>query len=215
MHAARLGPFILTDPAQLNEYTTRNYQALSIIQTLVDSEHFQLVANSQTAREAYLAILAQYNDSGGLSTAMIFSELVSLRLHDDGTLSEHIHRFQTLHNEHVSNMRGSPDLKTSEAFIAIMLLKSLPAQYSAIVQTTLSSFETIKISRIYTILSMETAWYTSLTTPSDIALAFSTPPAKAKTTSAKSFGKKQTCSLGHMGHTDEHWKGPPFLRTGT
>lgn len=89
MYAAQLGPFILTNqtlptnPAQLNKYTTCNYQVLSIIQTLVGSKHFQHVANSQAVREAYLAILAQYNNSGGLSTAMIFSELLSLPLHVD------------------------------------------------------------------------------------------------------------------------------------
>lgn len=75
LHAARLGSFVLTDqppptdPSKLKEYTVRNYQALSIIQTSVDSKHFQLVANSPTASEAYQAILAQYDDSGGLSTA--------------------------------------------------------------------------------------------------------------------------------------------------
>lgn len=212
LHAACLGPFILTDqspptdPSKLEEYTVRNYQALSIIQTFVDSEHFQLVANSSTAREAYLAILSQYDDSGGLSTAIIFSEILSLRLDEGGNLSDHLHRFRTLHNELVSNMNGTPDLRISEAFIAILLLKSLPYQYSAIVQTTLSSFETIKLSRIYTILGMESSRNHSNTNPSDIALATSDSTAKTKPPYPKSNSNKTTCLLGHMGHTDENCK---------
>lgn len=84
LSAARLGSFVLsdqtppTDPTKLEEYTVRNFQALSVIQTTVDSENFQLVANARTAREAFKSILAQYDDSGGLSTAMIFLDLVSL-----------------------------------------------------------------------------------------------------------------------------------------
>lgn len=104
LYAARLGHFILSDQSppsdttKLDEYTTRSYQALFITQTSVDSEHFQLVANATTPREAFLAILAQYNDSGGLPTAVIFSELVSLRLEGEGDLSEHTHWFRTLQN---------------------------------------------------------------------------------------------------------------------
>lgn len=186
LSAARLGSFVLTDqspptdPVKLEEHTVRNFQALSIIQTTVDSEHFQLVANAQTARAAYLSILAQYDDSGGLSTAMIFSDLVSLRLEDDGELSSHIHRFRTLHNELTSNMIGTPDLKISEAFVAILLLKSLPPKYSAIVQTTLASFETIKLARIYPILAMEANRSTSTPLPSDTALAASSSSSHSK-----------------------------------
>lgn len=176
--------------------------ALSIIQTTVDSIHFQLVANCQTARQAYLAILAQYDDSGGLSTAMIFSELVSLHPDEGGSLSNLIHRFRTLHNELVSNMTGTPNLKILDAFIAIMLLKSLPHQYSAIVQTTLSSFETIKLSRVYTVLAMESTRSTTTTTSLDTALSASSSTGKPKPNAANPSGKRPTCSLGHHGHSD-------------
>lgn len=205
LSAARLGPFILsdqsppTDPSKLDEHIVRNFQALSIIQSSVDSKHFQLVANSQSAREAYLAILSQYDDSGGLSTAMIFSELVSLRLDHGGNLSDHVTKFRTLHNELSSNMKGTPDLNISEAFIAIMLLKSLPQAYSAIVQTTLSNFESIKLSRIYTILTMESTRSPNNLSLSDSALVASAPPNKHK---PKPTNKKVTCSLGHYGHLD-------------
>lgn len=68
LNTARLGPFFLSDkllptePTKLEEYTVRNYQALSVIQTTVKSEHFELVAKAQTARQAYLSILAQYDN---------------------------------------------------------------------------------------------------------------------------------------------------------
>lgn len=206
LSAARLGPFILSDqsppadPSKLDEYTVRNFQALSIIQSSVDSEHFQLFANLQSAREAYLAILSQYDDSGGLSTVMIFSELLSLRLDDGGNLSDHVTKFRTLHNKLSSNMKGTPDLNISEAFIAIMLLKSLPQAYLAIVQTTLANFESIKLSRIYTILTMESTRSSNNPSLSDTALAASDIPNKTK---PKTTNKKVTCSLGHYGHSDE------------
>lgn len=213
LNAARLVRFILTDQippddaSKLEEHTVRDYQALSIIQTLVDSEHFQLVANASSARQAYLNILAHYDDSGGLSTAMLFSDLVSLRLEESGNLSDHVHRFRTLHNELLSNMMGTPDLKISETFVAILLLKSLSKSYSAIVQKTLSSFETIKLSRIYTILSMEGSRSQATSISSDAALAASTSnPSSKPYNQHKAKDKDVKCSLSHPGHTDEHCK---------
>lgn len=102
-------------------------------------------------------------------------------------------------------MNGTPDLRISEAFIAILLLKSLPSQYSAIVQTNLSSFETIKLSQIYTILGMESSRNLSNNTSSDIALATSDSTVKTKPPHPKSNSKVK-CSLGHMGHTNKNCK---------
>lgn len=99
LNTAQLGPFVLTDqplptdPSKQEEYILKDYQALSIIQKTVDSKHFQLVANAQNTWSAFLSILAQYDNSGGLSTAMIFSDIVSLKLDDGGNLSEHLHCF--------------------------------------------------------------------------------------------------------------------------
>lgn len=137
---------------------------------------------------------------------MIFSTLVSLRLEEGANLADHTYRFRTFHNELVSNMRGTPDLKISEPFIAIMLLKSLPSQYSAIVQTTLASFETIKLSRIYTILTMESNRSTLTATVPDSAMTASSQSHKSKTVYPKPTGKNTTCSLDHSGHTDEQCK---------
>lgn len=103
-------------------------------------------------------------------------------------------------------MRGTPDLKISVAFIAIMLLKLLPSQYSAIVQTSLTSFESIKLYRIYTILSMESTQSLTARSTSDSALTASSASGKSKSTNQKRSGKKQTCSLGHSGHTNENCK---------
>lgn len=75
LSAARLGRFIITnitpptEPTKLEEYTIRNFQALSIIHKSVDDKHFKLVADSRMAWSAYLAIFAKYENSGGLSTA--------------------------------------------------------------------------------------------------------------------------------------------------
>lgn len=209
-NAARLTPFVLTDqplpddPTKREEHIVKDYQALSVIQTTVDSEHFQLVANAQSAPAAFLCILAQYDDSGGLSTAMIFSDLVSLRLDEGGSLSDHLHRFRTLHKELTSNMMGTPELKISEAFIAILVLKSLPNKYSAIVQTTLASFESIKLARIYTILAMEANRSAPTSQTNDSALAANAGPSHPKPPKQKNRDVK--CSLGHLGHTDEQCK---------
>lgn len=77
INAARLGPFVLTtqsiptNPAKQEEHIFKDYQALSVIQTTFNSEHFQLVATASTAQEAFLNILSHYEDSGGLFTAIL------------------------------------------------------------------------------------------------------------------------------------------------
>lgn len=103
-------------------------------------------------------------------------------------------------------MIGTPDLQISEAFVAILLLKSLPPRYSAIVQTTLASFELIKLARIYTILAMEANRSAISTHPSDTALAASSSSSQGRYPAKKPKDKDTRCSLGHSGHTDEHCK---------
>lgn len=100
---------------------------------------------------------------------------------------------------------GTPYLKMSEAFIAILLLKSLPNKYSAIVQTTLASFESTKLACIYTIFSMEATWSTPAAQSSYSALTASYLTSQSKINNpCKSRDVK--FSLRHFGHTDEQCK---------
>lgn len=104
---------------------------------------------------------------------------------------------------------GTPELKISEAFVAILLLKSLPNKYSAIGQTTLASFETIKLSRIYTILSMESNRSSNPSLVSDTALAASSSSAQSKPNThrkTREINRDIKCSMGHFGHTNEQCK---------
>lgn len=207
--ARRLKKFILsdlplpTDPIELETHQVNDARALEAIQSTIDPGNFQVISQSSTARSAYLAILKHHDDSGGISTAHLFSELATLRLTSNGSLADHLLKFRQLHNELLGNLRSTPDLSISEPFIAILLLKSLPAEFSPMVQTTLSQFESIKLDHIYTLLQMETKRSTE-SSSTDTALSATSKPNPSK------FKKREwkvrddvKCLMGHPGHTDE------------
>lgn len=117
----------------------------------------EIVTSATSAREAYLALCEHHGDSGGMTTATMFFELVNMKLMSGGSVAEHVHKFRTLHNRFKSNTKSLKNITISDHFIAILLLKSLPSNYNSLVQTTLTTnFENISLSHIYMLLSMET-----------------------------------------------------------
>ncbi|KAG0145931.1 hypothetical protein CROQUDRAFT_547918 [Cronartium quercuum f. sp. fusiforme G11] len=151
--ALNLQDFILkdivapTDPTLLSAHTVRNCQALNAIQSTIDEENIEIITNYYTAREAFDALCKHHGDSGGISTATLFYDLVNLRLQPGGSIGDHVHKFRQLHNRFVSNQRLTPGITISEHYIAILLLKSLPSDYTPLVQTTLASnFDKISLN---------------------------------------------------------------------
>lgn len=93
-----------------------------------------------------MKLCKHHDDAGGLSTANLFSDLVTLRLSSEGDLKDHIHRFQKLHNDLLSNLSSTPNMKISEPFISMILINSLPSEYTPLVQSLLTSFETLTLA---------------------------------------------------------------------
>lgn len=117
----------------------------------------EIVTSASSAREAYQALCAHHGDSGGMTTATMFFELVTMKLSPGGSVAEHVHKFRTLHNRFKANTKSFKNISISDHYIAILLLKSLPMEYNSLVQTTLTTnFENISLSHIYMLLSMET-----------------------------------------------------------
>lgn len=193
------------------EFDFNDAHALSLIHSTIDSENYQIVANCNSARSAFLALCKHHDDGGGLTTATIFSELVTMRLSSEDDLSKHLFEFRRLHNKLIGNLASRPDLKISDPFIAIILLKSLPSSFSALVQTTLASFKSITLERIYSLLSMEVNRHVT-TNSNETALVVSAPSTsktfiedkRKKYPKKKAFNRDLHCSLGHIGHTDEN-----------
>lgn len=208
--AQRLDSYILTDvkeptdPIAIADHMANRMTALTALHITVDSENFQVIRNCTSPRDAFLKLCKQHDDAGGLSTANIFTDLVSLKLPSDGSLSEHLHAFRTLHNELQSNLASTPDIKISEPFIAILLIISLPSQYALLVQSLLINFEFISLSRLYSLLKIDSL-RSAATAKSETALLTSKNqlPKKKKKPSDKPSSTTVTCSLGHPGHTDE------------
>lgn len=210
--AQRLGKFILsevtppTDPNELADHIAQSMAALTALHITVDEENFQIIRGCNSPRDAYEKLCKQHDDAGGLSTANLFTDLVSLRLASDGSLTEHLHAFRSLHNDLLSNLSSTPGITISEPFIAILLIISLPSQYTPLVQTLLVNFETISLSRLYSLLKID-SMRSSNSTKSDIAMHVSksaTKPKKKKDgNSNQGSSNSQTCSLGHQGHNDE------------
>lgn len=161
--AMKLRPYILTDletptdAALLDDYVTKGCAALNAIHSTIDEENMEIVTSSPSAREAYLALFQHHGDSGGMTTATMFFELVTMKLLPGGSVADHVHKFRTLHNRFKANTKSLKNISISDHYIAILLLKSLPMEYNSLVQTTLTSnFENISLSHIYMLLSMET-----------------------------------------------------------
>ncbi|KAG0139196.1 hypothetical protein CROQUDRAFT_101977 [Cronartium quercuum f. sp. fusiforme G11] len=102
--AYKLWGYILTDvnvpldPVQLDEYTSKNCQALKTIHSTVNEANFELIAHLESAQEVYTSQCNQHGNSGGLLTAMIFYDLVNLRLQPGGSVVDHVHKLRQLHN---------------------------------------------------------------------------------------------------------------------
>ncbi|KAG0144271.1 hypothetical protein CROQUDRAFT_16214, partial [Cronartium quercuum f. sp. fusiforme G11] len=79
-----------SDPTQLDKYITKNCQALNAIHSTVDEENFEVIAHLNSAYEAYTSLCNQHGDSGGLSTATLFYDLVNLRLQPGGSVADHV-----------------------------------------------------------------------------------------------------------------------------
>lgn len=216
MGAHRLSKFILRDviapddPKALDDHETNLMRALAAIHATIDKENFEVVRHCMNPREAFVKLCKHHDDAGGLSTANLFSDLVTLKLSSDGDLKEHIHHFRKVHNDLLSNLSSTPDMKISEPFVAIILINSLPSEYTPLVQSLLMSFETLTLARLYSLLNIE-ATRNSSGVKGETALSVN------RSGGSKKFKKKDynhdsnskdvaVCSLGHPGHTDENCK---------
>lgn len=102
MGAHRLFQYILReveapiDLQALDDHKTNLMRALAAIHATINSENFEVVRHFANPREAFMNLCKHHDDAGGLSTANLFSDLVTLRLSSDGDLKDHIHRFRKI-----------------------------------------------------------------------------------------------------------------------
>ena len=195
-----------TNPDDLADHMANSMATLTALHITVDDENFQIICGCSSPRDAYEKLCRQHDDAGGLSTANLFTDLVSLRLTSDGSLTNHLHAFRSLHNDLLSNLSSTPSITISEPFIAILLIISLPSQYTPLAQTLLVNFESISLSRLYSLLKID-SMRTSTSSKADTALHASKPtskPEKKKDGPAhQGSSNGLICSLGHPGHSDE------------
>lgn len=196
--AYKLRRFILeditppTDPSLLETHQTSDFQALSAIHSTIDDESFQIVSSCTTAYQAYEAICRHHGDTGGISTATLFFELVNLRVTSDISIKDHVHQFP------------------------ILLLFSLPSDFAPLVQTTLTTtaFDKIDINHLYmlilvsnTVENSDSAAHNNNTAM--VAAASKDRKSYPKTDRSERYKNKTSsddppkCSRGHIGHTDD------------
>lgn len=205
--AQRLSKYILrdiippTDDKLLDDHETFSMKALAAIHATIDAENFEVIRSTTCPRKAYQMLCKHHDDTGGLSTANLFSELVTMRLGSDGCLKDHLHQFRKVHNDLISNISSSPNLSISEPFVAIILINSLPSEFTPLVQSLLTNFDSLNLTRLYSLLQME-ATRTSTSSDSALSAVKHKPQVKKKDSSMPSNGL--VCSLGHPGHNDEN-----------
>lgn len=188
-----------SDPKEKADYIVNDFRALKAIQFSCDIDNFNVISDCTTARSAYLALCKYHDDSGGVTTANLFSELASTKLISSADLKDHLIKFRNTHSELKGNLKSTPELRISDPFIAILLLKSLPPDFNSLVQTSLANFESLTLDRIYTLLNMEAKRLTGQSSETESALI-----SISNRQSNKNKKKEQIkCSLGHHGHTDE------------
>lgn len=201
-----------TDPTLLEAHLTSDFQALNAIHATIDDENLQIISSCTTAYNAYQALCREHGDLGGISTATLFFELVNLRVMGDITIKEHIHQFQTIHNKLKGTIKNNKALMISDHFIAILLLFSLPSEYSPLVQTTLTTtaFDQIDLNNLYMLILVShkvdpsTSSNSALLTVSDRGSDKSKQRGKkVHQPTGQSSSDPIKCSRGHVGHTDE------------
>lgn len=94
--------------------------------------------------------------------------------------------------------------------MAIILTNSLPSDYTPLVQSLLTSFETLTLARLYSLLNIEATRSTSAG-KGETDLSANRPNGsnkfKKKESHAQSNSKDTiVCWLGHTGHTDDNCK---------
>lgn len=200
-----------TDPTARDDHDTNCMRALAAVHATVDAENFEVIRSCSNPREAFLKLCKHHDDAGGLSTAHLFSDLVTLRMSSDGDLKEHIHQFRKIHNDLLSNLSSTPDIKISEPFVTIILINSLPSTFNPLVQSLLTSFESFTLSRLYSLLNIE-ATRNSGALKAKTALTTNCSVRKSKKKDNKGYPTNPSnkdhlsCLLRHIGHTDWNCK---------
>lgn len=82
-----------TDAALLDDHITKDCAALNAIHSTIDGENMEIITSASLAREAYIALCEHHGDSGGMTTATMFFELVTMKLSSGGSVANHVHRF--------------------------------------------------------------------------------------------------------------------------
>lgn len=210
--AQRLSKYILqdidvpTESLALDDHETNSLRALAAIHATIDNEDFQVIQLCVSPRDAFQHLCKHHGDAGGLSTAHFFSDLVTTRMSSYDDLSEHIHKFRKVHNDLLSNLQSTPDIKISEPFIAIVWINSLPSEYTSLVQSLLANFETLTLTRLYSLLKIK-ATRTGPVNKKDTALSAKRSNPRANSDKKKEFANDNSslrCSLGHSGHTNDN-----------
>lgn len=92
MGAHRLSKYFLRDvkvpqdEKALDDHETNLMRELAAIHATIDKENFEVVRHFSNPREAFIKLCKHHDDAGGLSTANLFSDLVTLRLSSEGDL---------------------------------------------------------------------------------------------------------------------------------
>lgn len=95
--AQRLAKYILRDITSpvdnklLDDHETFSLKALAAIRATIDSENFEVIQTTSCPQTAFLMLRKHHNNTGGLSKANLFSELVTMRLTSEGCLKDHLH----------------------------------------------------------------------------------------------------------------------------
>lgn len=84
---------IPTDATLLDDHMAKECQALNAIHSTIDNENMQVITSCDTAYKAYQALCMHHCDSGGITTAQMFYEMVNLRLVSGGSVSKHVLKF--------------------------------------------------------------------------------------------------------------------------
>lgn len=162
------------------DYIVNDLRALKSIQFSCDPDNFNVISECMTARRAYLALCKYNDDSGGVTTANLLLELANSILTSASELKDHLLQFRNTHTELKGNLRNTPNLRISDPFIAILLLKSLPTEFNSLVQTSLVNLENLTLDSVYALLNMEAKRLTGQSNESEAALATTSTRSAAK-----------------------------------
>jgi transposase InsO family protein len=132
-----------TDSTELAAFTERYDKAYSLIVLSTKQELYHLFAGSEDPAAIWKTLKAAYEKPGALSSFLYFDKLYAAKYTEGASMRSQIENHQRIRQE-----ASAADIKIEDKYFAFAILRALPASYSTLFTSLLSTADVSKLSPI-------------------------------------------------------------------